>query len=126
MHFTMEKHLEIETILRRALDAEMAIRSLTTKIQHIREAVAEIDEFKKAYNNIRLDNFFKKEAMAIPVEDLEKEKRIKDVVDALEYILASKIGHYKDKINEEIEVVNASVAKLPKEVDLSMLGLFRK
>lgn len=121
----MEKQLEIEVILRKALDAEMAIRSLTTKIQHIRESVAEIEEFKKAYNNIRLDNFFKKEAMAIPVEDLEREQRMKDVIKALEYILASKIGHYKDKINEELDVVNASVAKLPKEVDFSMLGLFR-
>lgn len=122
----MEKQLEIENILRKALDAEMAIRSLTTKIQHIREAVAEIEEFKKAYNNIRLDNFFKKEAMAIPAEDLEREHRMKEVINALEYILASKIGHYRDKINEEIEVVNASVSKLPQKVDLSMLGLFRK
>lgn len=126
MHLAMEKQLEIEVILRRALDAEMAIRSLSTKIQHIREAVAEIEEFKKAYNNIRLDNFFKKEAMAVPVEDLEREQRTKDVINALEYILASKIGHYKDKINEDINLVNASVELLPKEVDFSMLGLFRK
>ena len=122
----MENQLEIEVILRRSLDAEMVIRSLTTKVQHIREAVAEIEEFKKAYHNIRLDNFFKKEAMAVPVEDLENEQRVKDVINSLEYILASKIGHYKDKINQDIAVVNASVSLLPKEVDLSMLGLFRK
>jgi hypothetical protein len=117
----MEKQLEIESILRRALDAEMAIRSLTTKIQHIREAIAEIEEFKKAYNNIRLDNFFKKESMAIEVEALEKEKRIKDVIDALEYILAQKTIHYKDKINEELETVNSAVSRLPKSVNLSVL-----
>lgn len=121
----MEKETDIKTLLNRALEAEMVARSLTTKIQHIRECLNEIEEYKKAHASIRLDNFFEREAMAINPDNVEKENRLKSIIDSLEYIFACKVGHYKDKINDEIDGLNVAVSRMPKSVDFKTLGLFK-
>lgn len=112
----MENQVSIESLLKRALEAEMTVRSLTTKVQHIREAQGQLEGYKKQYGDARLELFLNN------TPEVEKEvARLKNVVDALEYLLVVKASQAHDEINADLESLNWCVSRLPKKIDRTIL-----
>ena len=55
----------IENLLKLSLHAEMTVRGMTTRLQQIREAQAQIDDIKKQYDDQRVKNILEKNDFAI-------------------------------------------------------------
>lgn len=112
----MESQVSIESLLKRALEAEMTIRSLTTKVQHIREAQAQLEAYKKQWGDARLELFLSK------TPEAEKQvANLKGIVDALDYLLVVKASQAHEEINADLESLNWCVSRLPKKIDRTIL-----
>ena len=119
----METERDIEYLLKQCIGAEMAIRSITTRLHEIRESLNEIEEYRNKYADIRLENFFSKDSNTLNPDSVKKEEHLKKLVESLEYVLTEKIVNHRNKINEDVESLNQSTSKIPKSISYKMLGM---
>jgi len=118
----MSSNKNIQSLLELTLNVEMTIRSITTKVQRIREAHAEHELYRRMFNEQMLENY-KNEKNNIQVDDnsLKREEQLGKVVESLEYLIISKHSDDARKIEEEIESLKEMVDKLPLKIDKSII-----
>jgi uncharacterized protein (UPF0210 family) len=103
----MGNNKSIQNLLEVTLNAEMTIRSITTKVQKIREAHAEYEFYKKMLNEQMLENYYaEKKNIQVDASNLKREEELGAVVSALKYLIVSKHGDDAQKIEEARGTLN--------------------
>lgn len=118
----MSTNQNIQKLLESTLNAEMSIRSITTKIQRIREAQAEYEMYKEMLNQQMLENYYnEKNNITVSNFSLKREKDLGVVVSSLEYLMLSRYGDESSRLEEEIESFKELVEKIPSRLDKSIV-----
>jgi hypothetical protein len=118
----MDKNQNVQNLLSLTLNAEMSIRSITTKIQRIREAQSEHESYKQMLDEQMMENRNnEKNNIALTSDSVKKEEVLGMVVSSLEYLILSKHGNDMIKIEEEIKNLKELVDKIPSNIDRSII-----
>lgn len=113
----------IENLLKLSLEAEMTVRGMTTRIQQIREAQAQIEDIKKQYEDQRIRNILEKNDNngGINASSIERENNLKNLISSLEYLFYLKYFDSFIEIEQEIENLKYTVSKIPSRVNNSWI-----
>lgn len=113
----------IENLLKLSLEAEMTVRGMTTRIQQIREAQAQIEDVKKQYEDQRIKNILEKNDNngRINASGIEREKNLKNLISSLEYLFNLKYFDSFIEIEQEVENLKYTVSKIPSRVNNSWI-----
>lgn len=113
----------IENLLKLSLDAEMTVRGMTTRLQQIREAQAQIEDVKKQYEDQRIKNILEKNDNngGINASGIEREKNLKNLISSLEYLFNLKYFDSFIEIEQEVENLKYTVSKIPSRVNNSWI-----
>jgi hypothetical protein len=117
------KKESIESLLKLSLDAEMTVRSMTTRLQQIREAQAQIEDIKKQYDDQRVKNILEKNDNfgQIKESSIEREKSLKNLIISLEYLFNLKYFDSFIEIEQEVENLKYTVSKIPSRINNSII-----
>lgn len=114
----MESNQNVKALLEVTLNVEMRIRSITTKVQRVREAQAEYEFYKKMLNEQMIENHHNENKnIQLTDDDVKKEEALGGVVSCLEYLMLLKYGKINSEIEEEIESLKELVDKVPSKID---------
>ena len=118
----MDKNQNVQNLLSLTLNAEMSIRSITTKIQRIREAQAEHESYKQMLDEQMMENRHnEKNNIALTSDSVKKEEVLGMVVSSLEYLILSKYGNDMIRLEDEIKDLKELVSKIPSNIDRSII-----
>lgn len=119
----MDKNQNIQNLLSLTLNAEMSIRSITTKIQRIREAQEEHESYKQMLDEQMMENRQnEKDNIALTSDSIKREEILGMVVSSLEYLILSKHGNSMINIEDEIKDLKELVSKIPSNIDRSIIS----
>lgn len=123
IHGMENKNQGIENLLKLSLDAEMTVRGMTTRLQQIREAQAQIDDIKNQYEDQRIKNVLEKEYNngEANASSIEREKNLKNLISSLEYLFYLKYFDSFIEIEQEIESLKYTVSKIPSRINNSWI-----
>jgi hypothetical protein len=123
MAIVENKKETIENLLKLSLHAEMTVRGMTTRLQQIREAQAQIEDIKKQYDDQRVKNILEKNdgLGQIKESSIEREKSLKNLIISLEYLFKSKYFDSFIEIEQEVENLKYTVSKIPSRLDNSII-----
>jgi septal ring factor EnvC (AmiA/AmiB activator) len=117
----MSESKSVKNMLELTLEAEMTVRSITTRLQQIRELQAEIDDHKRMLSEQMMDNYHaEKRGEPLSREKVKREEMLSTVISSLEYIMLTKHADSASKIESEIEDLKHCVSKIPSKVERSI------